>query len=89
MEAGIALLERCIWFYLSYDLQTGGSAYEWFQMTGPHGAERVKKIDGIAKDILYGDALVLNHGLSREMPQWLEELTIDCDSDSKIAHRGR
>lgn len=75
-ENTIAILERCIWFYLSYDPETGGSAYDWFQMSGPYGKDRLKKIDEISADILYGDNQLIAQILNRPVLDWLEKKII-------------
>jgi len=74
----ISILERCIWFYLGYDPKTGGSPYDWFQMTGPYGKERVKRIDSIATKILYEDESLLSRALVvLDKPGWLKEQIIE------------
>lgn len=74
----IAILERCIWFYLGYDPKTSGSPYDWFQMTGPYGKERVKKIDSIVINILYEDESLLSRALGAiDKPDWLKEQIIE------------
>lgn len=76
--SAIAILERCIWFYLGYDPKTGGSPYDWFQMTGPYGKERIKKIDSIATEILYEDESLLSRALVvLDKPDWLKEQIIE------------
>lgn len=75
----IAILERCLWFYLGYDPKSGGSPYDWIQMTGPpYGKERLKKIDSIATEILYEDESLLSRALIvLDKPDWLKEQIID------------
>jgi len=70
----VAILERCIWFYLSYNPKLGGSAYEFLQMTGPRGKERVARIRAIANEVLYGpDSL----HVQSDLPEWLRERIVE------------
>ena len=54
----ISILEHCIWFILTFRPDSF-SRYDWYQMQGPFGRERVKQIDEDVENILYGEDQLL------------------------------
>ncbi len=78
VSGAIGILERCIWFYLGYNLGGGrGSAYDLLQMMERQSVERMEKMTRVAQDTLYGENDLLANVLPTKQPEWLVTETIE------------
>jgi hypothetical protein len=82
--SAIGILEHCIWFMLTYQPNMF-SRYDWLQMRGPFGKERVNVINEEAKNILYGDEQLISERFNKYSLANIEERVLETISTLVIA----